>query len=94
MKEDDIPVLMTTSTEVSDSTTYTFSDKLIMFYTTSLIALSVGYYGSSMAMSPRRDLGEKYSRLVLEVLQFSDDGVKLMVKNGLMEEPPRALDRE
>ncbi len=94
MREDDIPVPMTFDTEVTDSTTYTFSDKLMMFYCTSLIALSVGYYGSSMAMSPRRDLGVQYSRLVAEILKYADDGAKLMIKHGWMEEPPRALDRD
>ncbi|WP_369693607.1 DUF3231 family protein [Lentibacillus sp. CBA3610] len=82
MKEDDIPVPMTTDTGVTDSTTYTFSDKLIMFYTTSLIALSSGYYGTSMSLSPRRDLGEKYSRLILEILKYSEDGANIMIKNG------------
>lgn len=94
MKEDDIPVPMTNDTEVTDSTTYTFSDKLIMFYTTSLIALSVGFYGSSMALSPRRDVGTQYSRLTAEILKYSEDGANIMIKNGWMEEPPRALDRD
>ncbi|UOQ95545.1 DUF3231 family protein [Halobacillus shinanisalinarum] len=94
MKEDDLPIPMTLDTEVTDSTTYTFSDKLMMFYSTSLIALSVGFYGSSMAMSPRRDLGVKYSRLIAEILKYAEDGANIMIKNGWMEEPPRALDRD
>lgn len=94
LREDDIPVPMTLDTEVTDSTTYTFSDKLMMFYSTALIALSVGYYGSSMAMSPRRDLGVMYSRLAAEILKYAEDGANIMIKNGWMEEPPRALDRD
>lgn len=94
LREDDLPVPMTYETEVTDSTTYIFSDKLMMFYSTALIALSVGYYGSSMAMSPRRDIGVEYSRLVLEILKYAEDGAKIMIKNGWMEEPPRALDRD
>ena len=34
MREDDLPVPLLFDTEVTDSTTYTFSDKLMMFYTT------------------------------------------------------------
>ncbi|ASN06183.1 hypothetical protein CFK40_14710 [Virgibacillus necropolis] len=94
MREDDLSVPITMDTEVTESTAYTFSDKLMMFYSTALIALSVGYYGSSMAMSPRRDLGVKYSRLVLEILKYAEDGANIMIKNGWMEEPPRALDRD
>ncbi|RPF50057.1 DUF3231 family protein [Aquisalibacillus elongatus] len=94
LKESDLPSPMTWETEVTDSVTYTFSDRKMMFYTTSLIALSVGYYGTSMSMSPRRDIGVMYSRLVAEILKYADDGAKIMIKHGWMEEPPRALDRD
>ncbi|QKY68850.1 DUF3231 family protein [Lentibacillus sp. CBA3610] len=92
--EDDIPVPMTWNTEVTDSTAFTFSDKLMMFLTTALIGLSVGFYGTSMSMSPRRDLGTQYSRLSGEIVKFAEDGANIMIKNGWMEEPPRALDRD
>ncbi|MFD2924000.1 DUF3231 family protein [Halobacillus naozhouensis] len=94
MKEDDIPIPMTWETEVTDSITYTFSDKIMMFYSTALIGLSVGYYGTAMAMSPRRDLGVMYTRLIAEILKYAEDGAKIMIKHGWMEEPPRALDRD
>ncbi|WP_017185791.1 DUF3231 family protein [Alkalibacillus haloalkaliphilus] len=94
LNDNDLPSPMSWGTEVTDSTEYTFSDRKMMFYVTSLIALSVGYYGSSMSMSPRRDIGVMYSRLVSEILKFSDDGAKIMIKHGWMEEPPRALDRD
>lgn len=94
LKESDLPCPMTWDTEVTDSTTYTFSDRKMMFYTTTLIALSIGYYGGSMSVSPRRDIGVMYSRLVAEIVKYADDGAKIMIKNGWMEEPPRALDRD
>jgi hypothetical protein len=94
LKEDNIPVPTTWDTEVTGSIAYTFSDKLMMFYTTALIALSIGYYGTSMAMSPRKDLGVQYSRLTLEILKYAEDGANIMIKNGWLEEPPRALDRD
>ncbi|WP_010532080.1 DUF3231 family protein [Lentibacillus jeotgali] len=94
LHEDDIPVPMTWNTEVTDSTAFTFSDKFMMFLTTALIALSVGFYGTSMSMSPRRDLGTQYGRLSGEILKFAETGAKIMIKNGWMEEPPRALDRD
>ncbi len=94
MREDDIPMPMTWETEVTDSISYTFSDKLMMFYSTALIGLSVGYYGTAMAMSPRRDLGVMYARLVAEILKYAEDGANIMIKNGWLEEPPRSLDRD
>ncbi len=94
LSECDIPSPTTMDTEVTDSITYTFSDRKMLFYTTALTAISVGYYGASMSVSPRRDFGVMYSRLVAENLKFADDGAKLMIKYGWLEEPPRALDRD
>lgn len=89
-----LPAPMTWNIEVTDSTSYTFSDKLMMFYTTALIALSIGFYGTSMAMSPRKDLALQYVRLSAEIAKYAEDGAKIMIKNGFLEQPPMALDRE
>ncbi|HLS09878.1 DUF3231 family protein [Lentibacillus sp.] len=94
LHEDDLPASTRLEDAVTDSTTYTFSDKLMMFYSTGLIALSVGFYGTSMSMSPRRDLGATYNRLLNEILKYAEDGANILIKHGWMEEPPRALDRD
>ncbi|SHN28305.1 DUF3231 family protein [Gracilibacillus kekensis] len=94
LNENDLPSPVRWDTEVTDSTAYTFSDRKMMFYSTTLTAISIGYYGASISMSPRRDIGIMYSRLVAEILKYADDGAKLMIKHGWLEEPPRALDRD
>ena len=94
MSSSDIPAPTTWDTEVTDSTNYTFSDKLMMFHTTSLISLSIGYYGTSISTSPRRDMGVHYDRLLHEIMLYAEDGAEIMIKHGWMEEPPRALDRD
>jgi hypothetical protein len=90
----DLTVPMTLATEITTSTSYTFSDKLMMFYTSSLIGLSVGYYGTSISQSPRVDLGVLYNRLSLEVQLYSEDGANIMIKNRWLEEPPMAANRK
>lgn len=80
--------------EVTDSTTAPFSDKLMMFLITSLIASGMGQYGLSLSTSPRHDLGVKYSRLIAEIARYSNDGAKLMIDNAWMEQPPMASDRK
>ncbi|WP_423800862.1 DUF3231 family protein [Neobacillus sp. SAB-20_R2A] len=94
LSESDLPIPMTWDTEVTDSTASTFSDKLMMFYTTSLIALSIGFYGTSMALSPRKDIGLHYLRLSAEIAKYAEDGAKIMIKNGWLEQPPMAADRD
>lgn len=80
--------------EVTDSKEAPFSDRLMMFLITTLIASSIGQYGLSMAASPRHDLGAKYTRLIAEIAKFSNDGAKIMINNGWMEQPPIAADRK
>ncbi|MFS0671562.1 DUF3231 family protein [Ornithinibacillus sp. 179-J 7C1 HS] len=94
MRENNLPIPMTLETEVTDSTTFVFSDKLIMFHTTTLNAAVLGYYGVSLATSHRRDLGNHYSRLSSEILKYCEDGANIMINNGWLEEPPMASDRQ
>ncbi|MGY4690398.1 DUF3231 family protein [Salibacterium sp. K-3] len=94
LKENDLPSPMMLDSEVTDSTAYTFSDKKMMFYCSTLTAISLGYYGTSMSMSPRRDIGVMYSRLMAEIAKFADSGARIIIKHGWMEEPPRAADRD
>lgn len=85
-------ILMTS--EVTDATEAPFSDKLMMSFITNLIGISIGGYAMSIAMSPRRDLGVTYTRLIAEIAQFSDDGAEILIKNAWMEQPPIAADRK
>nr|WP_277674416.1 DUF3231 family protein [Piscibacillus halophilus] len=94
LKKFDVPEPMTWHAEVTDSTAYVYSDRKMMFYTCALIGLSISYYGSAVASNPRRDIGLNYSRLLTELLKYADDGARIMIKNGWMEEPPRSIDRE
>jgi len=94
LMESDLPVPMTWDPDVTESTAYTFSDKLMMAYTTSLIALSIGFYGASVSQSPRVDLGVMYNRLSAEIQKLSEDGANIMIKNKWLEQPPIAPSRK
>jgi hypothetical protein len=93
LEECDLPVPASISAEVTTSTSYTFSDKLIMFFTTGLIGLSIGYYGTGVAQSPRIDLGVMYNRLSVEIQLYAEDGSNIMINHKWMEQPPMAADR-
>ncbi|MBD1383119.1 DUF3231 family protein [Metabacillus arenae] len=93
LEDSDLPVPISWNADVTKSTTYTFSEKLMMFYTFSLITLSVGYYGIGVAASPRIDIGILYNRLSLEIQKYAEDGANIMIKNGWLEQPPLAPDR-
>jgi hypothetical protein len=82
------------TSEVTNSTVSPFSDKLMMFHIAGLIASGIAQYGISISVSPRRDIGVMYTRLMAEIAKYSEDGANIMINNGWMEEPPKAADRD
>ncbi|MCP3740388.1 DUF3231 family protein [Rossellomorea sp. BNER] len=94
LKENDLPAPMTWEPGITDSQIPPFSDKLMMFMTTALVALSIGFYGTSMATSTRKDISIDYVRLSAEVADFAKDGANIMIKNDWLEEPPLSEDRD
>jgi Protein of unknown function (DUF3231) len=94
LEENDLPAPVSWDTEVTDSKIAPFSDKMLMFMATFLTALSIGYYGTSMATSSRKDLALDYVRLSAEIATYAEDGAKIMIDNGWLEEPPLAPDRD
>jgi hypothetical protein len=89
-----LPSASTWDTLPTDSTISPFSDKLIMFHTTTLNAAGITHYGRSFSMSPRHDLGTIYVRLTAEVAHYGEDGTNIMIENGWLEKPPQAIDRD
>lgn len=79
---------------VTNSTSPTFSDKFMMYQIQLSTQLSISYYGAALSVNSRRDLGVHYIRLILELLRFAEDGANLMIKNGWLEQPPTASDRD
>lgn len=94
LAESTLPVPMGWDSEITNSTAHTFSDKVMMFFTSGLIGLSIGYYGTAMSQSLRGDIITMYNRLSLEIQLYSEDGANIMIDNGWMEQPPMAADRD
>jgi hypothetical protein len=92
--EDGVPLPSTWDSAITQSIVAPFSDKLMMFHTTSLVAISVTGYGTGIGASLRKDLGGHYTRLVTEILHYANDGVKLMIENKWLEQPPQNVDRD
>ena len=94
LEESNLPIPTLWTSDVTASTTNTFSDKLMAFFTTTLISFSIGYYGIGIASSPRIDLGVLYNRLSAEIQLFAEDGANIMIQNKWLEQPPMAADRD
>jgi hypothetical protein len=94
LNENDLPAPMSWDNQVLDSTVSPFSDKLILFHVNALATGAIGYYGTSLATSSRRDLSTHYMRILGEVLKFTVDAAELLIENGWMEQPPIVVDHE
>ena len=94
LKESELPASTPIDTLLTTSTESPFSDKLLLFHTTILLATGVGNYGLSMSTSQRMDLTIDYARLMAEIGLYAKDGAKLMIENKWLEEPPQAVNRK
>jgi hypothetical protein len=89
-----LPTANSWDTGATDSTSETFSDKLMMMHVSMLNAAGIGHYGIGIGTSMRKDLGADFLRLMMEVIAYSEDGSNLMIENGWLEQMPQAADRE
>jgi hypothetical protein len=94
LQEDHLPAPTPWDSGVTTSTTAPFSDKLVMFMSSFFCASGLGNYGLSMAASPRHDIGAIYARLAGEIGKYANEGARIMIDNGWMEEPPLSENRE
>lgn len=94
LTNEDVPASTEWDLEVSNSTIAPFSDKLIMFQTSLLIASGISNYATASAASLRVDIATTYVRLSVEIAQLSKDGANLLIENGWMEQPPQIADRK
>jgi hypothetical protein len=94
LKHNDIPAPMYWDSAVTDTKEKVFSDKLIMFHVSAMIAAGIGNYGAAMSASLRKDIGVKYASLIPEIALYAEDGANIMIKNSWMEEPPMSDDRD
>lgn len=94
LSEDHLPSPKKWESEILKTTVPPFSDKLMLFHIVSLLGVAVGYYGAAVSVVQRRDMMTHYNRLMAEMSLYAEDGINLLIKNGWMEQPPTADDRE
>ncbi|MFD1851687.1 DUF3231 family protein [Oceanobacillus bengalensis] len=92
--DNDIEAAQVPNVGVSDSTTQTFSDKLIMFHMSLIMSAGIGNYATAAAASQRSDLMVNYERLSLEVARLAKSGADIMITNNWLEQPPGSINRD
>ncbi|NRD80086.1 DUF3231 family protein [Bacillus sp. BRMEA1] len=94
LHEEDLPAPTFLDHLVTTSTFSPFSDKIMLFHKTDMFSMKIRAFGNSMAVNGRHDIGLLYTRSLMSISQFVEDAAKIMIENGWMEQPPRAVDRD
>ena len=94
LSKENIPIPSTYESFVTDSTTPTFSNKLMMFHVSALSAAGIGNYGVSSSLSFRSDIIGNYVKLTGEIALYAEDGANILINNGWFEQPPQAINHK
>lgn len=78
------------SQDVTESRESPFSEKLMMYHFGIMGHTGAGNYGIAVSESLRSDLVTDYTRLIGEILKYSEDGLNIMIDRGWFERPPLA----
>lgn len=79
---------------ITDSTESTFSDRLMLFHTTTIIAYILTAYGRGLSRTMRKDVAATFLRLMTEILTVAKDGADLLIKHGWLEKAPANVNRQ
>ena len=71
-----------------------FSEKLMMYAVYLLSNFGIGGQSFGAAFSMRHDLNFKSAIFAKDVYEYAREGVKIMISNGWMEEPPQMANRD
>lgn len=93
LENEDLPIPKTFDYEVTTSKESPFSDRLILFHYTVVLAYTILGYGYALTNSVRKDVSTTFIRLISELLEFAKDGTDLMIEHNWLERPPEATDR-
>jgi len=79
---------------VSESTISPFSDKLMLAHKIEMFSMKIRTAGNGASLNGRRDLGRIYAKFLADIGLYVEDGTNIMIDQGWMEQPPKAIDRD
>lgn len=91
LNDEDIPIPQSPDSMLTNSMIAPFSDKLMMNHIVTINTLGIADMGIAVGQSNRADIASDYIRLGAEVVQYGEDGMNILIKNGWMEAPPQVV---
>lgn len=84
-----LPAPMGSEAQVFSTDQAPFSDKLMMYEVSVLVAAGISDYASATAASLRNDLKSHYMNLLTDTARLGGKAEKLMIKHSWLEQPPQ-----
>lgn len=68
--------------------------QLMLNHIVILVSAAAGYFEAGASVSQRKDLAMKFTKFMAEIALYAEDGARLLIKFGWMEQPRLSEDRE
>jgi len=94
LHKEDLPGPETLDFRVTDSIDSPYSDRLMLYHVTVMIAYIAQSYGHGITNTARQDIGLAFTRLMIEIIKYVKDGVGILIENNWFEQIPQAADRQ
>ncbi|WP_284561128.1 DUF3231 family protein [Bacillus sp. T2.9-1] len=94
LHNEDLPAPSFIDHLITTSTISPFSEKIMLFHKVDMFSMKIRSFGNSVAVNGRHDLGFMCTRGLIQIASFVEDAAKIMIKNGWMEHPPYAAQRD
>lgn len=94
LHKEDLPSHPLLGDLVEASTVAPFSDKLMLFHKIDMFSMKIRSYANAASLNGRHDIGGMYGKFFLDIGIYVQQGAKIMISEGWMEQPPHAVDRD
>jgi hypothetical protein len=84
----------TLDSELFDTTIPPYSKRLMLTHIATMGSGSIGIYGNALGTVSRKDIAAKIMIIIKDALQYSEDGVNLLIEREWLEKPPGLTDTE
>lgn len=90
LSENGLPKLPTWESEILDTNSSPFSDRLMCYKHAALTSQASARYGASLSCVMRKDIGAHFMLLMGETLRFGEDAAILMIQHKFLDQLPMA----
>lgn len=94
LHKEDLPGPEILDFRVTDSIDSPYSDRLMLYHVTVMIGYIAQSYGHGITNTARQDIGSAFTRLMIEIMKYTKDGVEILIENNWFEQIPQAADRQ